>query len=105
MTIASVGGGTYAAYRANGGPNGLDFASRYFALSWVVFVRLVVFVFLPAMAFVFVLGALFAAFHVAQAHMDRYFSWVGAVVGVIFLTSYYCRLVHHLRQVAAPQAG
>jgi len=57
------------------------------------------------MVLVFSLGAAFAAFHVAEAEMDRYFSWVGAVVGVIYLLMYYGRLVHHLRQVVSSRIG
>jgi hypothetical protein len=105
FTIASVAGGTYAAYRANGGPHGLDFASRYFALGWVLFVRLFVFLLLPAMVFVFALGGAFALFHMAESEMDRYFSWVGTVVGAVYLVTYYGRLVHHLRQVATSGIG
>jgi hypothetical protein len=105
LTIVSVGAGTYAAYRANGGAHGLDFASRYFALGWVLFVRLLVLLFLPAMVFVFALGGVFAVFELAEAEMERYLGWMGAVVGVVYMITYYGRLAHHLRQVATSRIG
>jgi len=100
LTIALVAGGTYAAYRANGGPVGLDFASRCFALGWVLFVRLAILLFLPAMVLVFVAGGVFGAFQMEEGQMDRAFNWAGAAVGVTFEVIYYSRLVRHLRELA-----
>jgi hypothetical protein len=57
------------------------------------------------MVFVFALGGAFALFHMAESEMDRYFSWVGTVVGAVYLVTYYGRLVHHLRQVATSGIG
>lgn len=39
--------GTWYLYRVNGGSRGVDFFARYFSIAWVVFMRQLVFVFLP----------------------------------------------------------
>lgn len=105
LTIAIVGGGTYAAYRANGGQAGSDFASRYFALGWVLFLRLAVLFFAPATALVFGAGAAFGAFESESERFDSAFEWAGAAVGLTFEAVYYWRLVHHLRQLAGAGSG
>ncbi len=39
VNLATLGVGTALAYRCNGGQDGVDFASRLFALGWVVGIR------------------------------------------------------------------
>jgi len=100
-TIILVGTGTYAAYRANGGRGGSDFPSRYFALGWVLFIRLAAMLFLPAMALLFAAGATLGAFHGEDQALDSAWGWAGAGVGILFEAVYYLRLVRHLGQVAS----
>jgi hypothetical protein len=102
LMIIFVGGGTCAAYRANGGPGGVDFTSRYFALGWVILVRLAVLLFLPAMVLVFVASG---GFEMEGELTDRAFGWAGAAVGITLEITYYSRLVYHLRELAAARAG
>lgn len=97
LMIVVVGGGTYAAYRANGGQRGFDFASRYFALGWVLFLRLGLLLFVPAMALVLGIGAALGAFQAETERTDDAFGWAGAVVGLAFESVYYWRLTHTSR--------
>ncbi len=67
-------GGTYIAYRANGGPTGTDFAARYLAVSWVVSIRITI---LFALAVVLVVcgawTALVAIQGVGHPHTSSWF--------------------------------
>ena len=54
VTLALFAGGTNAAYRVNGGAEGLDFVARYLALSWVLGIRLFVLVLVPLLGLVMV---------------------------------------------------
>jgi len=104
VTIMVVGAGTYAAYSANGGSAGADFASRYFALGWVLFIRLVVLVVLPAVVLMFAAGVALQRTRTP----DKPEEWGFSVVGILFEIVYYWRMVLHLRQVSgdrAQQAG
>ena len=100
-TIILVGTGTYAAYRANGGRGGSDFPSRYFALGWVLFIRLAALLFLPAMALLFAAGAALGAFQGEDRAVDSALGWAGAGISILFEGVYYVRLVQHLRQIAS----
>jgi hypothetical protein len=100
LMIVFVGGGTYAAYRANGGQAGFDFTSRYFALSWVLFIRLLVLVFVPAFFLLFGVMVATAFLWPEGDSSDMVLDWSIAVVIVAFEAVYYWRLVHHLKQVA-----
>lgn len=100
-TILLVGGGSYAAYRANGGRTGVDSAARYFALSWVLGIRLSVLMFLPVML-VFVVWIVAVAFIWPEWKVsDTVTRGVAAVSVVAFEATFYWRLVHHLGQIAA----
>jgi hypothetical protein len=47
IELAFLGAGTALAYRCNRGQDGVDFAGRYFALSWVIGIRVAV-IMIPA---------------------------------------------------------
>ena len=99
--IAVAGGGIYAAYRANGGSAGADFAARYFALGWVLFLRLALLFFVPAIMLVVAGGAAFGDFDEAKPEStDDALGWTAALVWLVFESVYYWRLAHHLKQVA-----
>jgi uncharacterized protein (TIGR02246 family) len=104
-SVAFFGGGTYAAYRANGGANGLDFAARYLALGWVLTVRLVVLAFLPLLLVAMVVLVVMAVAQtdpasVAIASDDLSSDWIVELVSVAFIAVFYWRLVHHFQDVA-----
>jgi hypothetical protein len=100
-TVLLVGGGSYAAYRANGGRTGVDFAARYFALGWVLGIRLSVLMFLPVML-LFLAWVLAPTFIWPEWQVSDVASIRAAVVSVVaFEAAFYWRLVHHLGQVAA----
>ena len=101
MMVVLVGAGTYAAYSANGGRSGSDFASRYFALGWVLFIRLVVLAVLPTVVLVFAASAI----QQGTATPGKPAEWGFAFVGILFEIGYYWRMVFHLRQVAIADVG
>ena len=80
--------GTVYAYRCNNGAQGQHFLQRYFALGWVIVVRLLA-VTLPL---TFVLFAILSTPDGTTWHM----AVLTAVVGFVF----YQRLGHHIRTVA-----
>ena len=107
LTLTLFAAGTYAAYRANGGNDGLDFAARYLALGWVLTIRLLVLVFVPLLlvAFIAVMVWLIAQSDVAAADTlsdDWGPEWIGEAVTVVFLAIFYWRLARHFRDIARP---
>jgi hypothetical protein len=105
VTLVLFAGGTYAAYRANGGADGLDFVARYLALGWVLGIRLFVLVFLPLLlvalvAFVVVALAQGDAASATAASEDLAPDWVIEVVIMAWLAVFYWRLVRHFHDVA-----
>lgn len=98
--ILFVSGGTYAAYGANGGSAGLDFPARYFALTWVLFIRLSVLGLMPA--FLLLFWAMFAAAfkHGAGELSPAPIGWSVAAIVIGFEALYYWRLVHHFAEIA-----
>jgi hypothetical protein len=105
VTLVLFAGGTYAAYRANGGAQGLDFAARYLALGWVLSVRLFVLIFLPLLflalvAFVVVALAQADAPSTTAASEDLAPDWVIEIVIMAWLALFYWRLVQHFHDVA-----
>jgi hypothetical protein len=93
--ILFVGGGTYAAYRANGGRQGSDFVARYVAISWVLGNRLAVMLLLPIMAVLFVLAMVFPDGEPSSQILET----SGMAFALGFEALFYWRLVHHVRQV------
>jgi uncharacterized membrane-anchored protein YitT (DUF2179 family) len=107
VTLALFAGGTYAAYRVNGGAEGLDFVARYLALSWVLGIRLFVLVLVPLLvlvmvAFVVVALAQTDAATTTAASEDLASDWVIEVVIIGFVAIFYWRLVSHFRDVTTP---
>ena len=107
VTLALFAGGTYAAYRANGGAEGLDFVARYLALGWVLGIRLFVLVFLPLLllllvAFVVVAIAQADAATTTAASEELTPDWVIEVMVMVWVAIFYWRLMSHFRDVATP---
>ena len=107
LTLTLFAAGTHAAYRANGGNDGLDFAARYLALGWVLTLRLLVLVFLPLLlvAFIAVMVWVISQADVAAADTlsdDWGPEWIGEAVTIVFLAIFYWRLARHFRDVARP---
>ncbi len=105
VTVALFTGGTYAAYRANGGPQGIDFVARYLALGWVLTIRLFVLVFLPLLLLVLVAVAVVAvtqadAASPAAASEELPLDWLVEIAIMVFVAIFYWRFVHHFREVA-----
>ena len=88
--------GTYLSFRANGGDMGIDFASRYFAIGWVLMIRLVVLVGLP-----FLLAMLLIILPGTEP-TEGEIAWLGAGTGVGFVAIYYWRLWRHIKNIATP---
>jgi uncharacterized membrane-anchored protein YitT (DUF2179 family) len=87
LDVAIVAFGTYLAYKANGSDAGRDFASRYFALGWVITIR----IFLLSLPLIFVGVIVAGRWGDRAAESD----WEGAVIGLIFEVVLYWQLVHH----------
>ena len=107
VTLVLFAGGTYAAYRVNGGAEGLDFVARYLALTWILCIRLFVLVLVPLLvlvivAFVIVALAQADAGTTMAASEDVAPDWVIEVVIMAFVAIYYWRLITHFRDVATP---
>jgi hypothetical protein len=101
--IAIVLAGTVAAYRANGGASGRQFLARYFALGWVLGIRLTAFLLIPLML---IYGV------VALTSGEQSTAAALVLLGCTSLWSvvFYARLAVHMREVAAggapsPQAA
>ena len=88
--------GLWAAYRANGGPNGTDLAGRFLAVGWVIGLRLAVLL-LAFMVVVFGI-IMVQAFreHELSGRSIELTAWVTAVLTEIV---FYWRLTHHLALV------
>jgi hypothetical protein len=90
--------GTLLAYQANGGAHGNDFAARYFALGWVLAVRLVVLFGIPVLVLMLLFSfvSAFLAVSRGEPHTgDAAIGWAIAVLMMIFEILYYWRLMHH----------
>jgi len=104
VTLALFAGGTYAAYRANGGADGVDFVARYLALGWVLTIRLFVLVFIPLLVFAMVALAVVALTQAGTAATsarseDLAADWLVEIVIMGFVAIFYWRLVRHFRDV------
>ena len=109
VTVALFTGGTYAAYRANGGPEGLDFAARYLALGWVLTIRLFALIFLPLLllalvAFVVIALAQADGASTTPASEDLAADWLVELMIMVFVGIFYWRFVHHFREIATRSA-
>jgi hypothetical protein len=103
--IATIAVGIYAAYRANGGSRGRDFAARFLALAFVVGVRVFVLVILPVM---FVLALVAEAIDARSPgfRTSSTFLWIQATVAFVLAYVFFAaRLVAHFRDVATAPSG
>lgn len=97
VTLVATVVGTLLAYQANGGAGGSDFAARYFALGWVVGIRLIVLLLLPSLVFFFIFSFV-SAFRAAggeQGTGDATAEWMIAMFTAVFEIVYYWRLMHY----------
>jgi hypothetical protein len=99
--VLIVAVGTYAAYRANGGSSGRDFAARFVALGFVVGLRILVLVITPVMVLFLVLtgapGSRWSRIQDSEA-----FAWIQSIVLLaLSYVTFAVRLVSHFRDVAA----
>lgn len=105
VTLVLFVGGTYAAYRANGGAQGLDFVARYLALGWVLMIRLFVLVFLPLLLLAMVALVVVAVTQAdaatpTVASEDLAADWLVELMIMVFVAIFYWRFIHHFREVA-----
>ena len=84
--------GTIYIYRQNGGGGGQHFLQRYFAVGWVVVVRLIVVLILVAVAFYGTLAAVGADTESTHWYDFLFLAVVEAVI--------YWRIGHHVRDLA-----
>lgn len=84
--------GTIHVYRCNGGEHGRHFLQRYFALGWVVMIRLVVFATPVLVLVVSIMEAM------GESYEET--SWIGFLSGGILECLCYWRLAHHVADVA-----
>jgi hypothetical protein len=96
--------GTLAAYSANGGAHGSDFAARYFAIGWVLAIRLIILLLLPLFVLFFIVAGVLVAGSEGQEPSEATSAWIGAGLTIVFEIVYYWRLMHHFRSVTAPSA-
>ena len=89
--------GTYAAYVSNGGAQGSDFLARYFAISWVVSIRVCAAAVLVLLAFVLLSAATDAAW---LADPEASIPGENAIV-VLFVALIYWRVASHMSGVRA----
>ncbi len=88
--IAAIG--TIYIYRQNGGAEGQHFLQRYFAVGWVITIRLLVVFFLVAVAFYGTLDAIGA--ETESSH------WYDFLFVAVLEAVYYWRIGHHVRDLA-----
>lgn len=84
--------GTICAYRANGGAAGAAFAAKYFSISFVVGIRLLVYL-TPLMAVVW--GAYYWSSFVSGATIQT--GWFDVVIYSAWLGAVYASIVKHIR--------
>ena len=87
--------GTYASYRANGAGVGEDFASRYFALGWVLGIRLMVMVVVPL-----ILGVFLFLYLIRAEPTDAEICWLAVGTAVAVQLVFYRQLWSHIGQLA-----
>jgi hypothetical protein len=103
--IATIAVAIYAAYRANGGSRGRDFAARFLALAFVVGLRVLVLVIIPVMLVLALAGAAIEA-QSPGFRTSSMFLWIQATVAFLLAYVFFAtRLVAHFRDVAAASSG
>jgi formate hydrogenlyase subunit 4 len=97
-TVVLTFGGLWAAYRANGGPHGSDFAARLVALTWVVGWRL-----FPAFILLMLIAVVLAPEQFASDDAPTTPLLVAITLG--YQLVFYWRLWVHLRDLISPVQG
>jgi hypothetical protein len=95
VVLGIAAAGTFAAYRANGGRAGRDFLVRYFALTWVVGIRVVTFLLIPVVL-------LYAALSPDEHGRGGSPMLADLLCVTAVSTAFYWRLAHHMRTIGAP---
>jgi uncharacterized membrane-anchored protein YitT (DUF2179 family) len=106
LGLVTLGIGIYAAYRANGGVQGHDFAARFFALGWVVSIRLMALVIVPAFVVYAIISNIITGGARGGSAASERLVWGQAALA--FLLSYVLfvvRLLAHFRDIAIAPAG
>jgi hypothetical protein len=93
--------GTYLAYRANRGASGLDFFTRYFAITWVATVRFSVVVILAMLLLRLYLRAR-GVLPPVMSTAPQQLTLPEAVVYAVASLLYWWRVCVHMRQAAVP---
>lgn len=95
-------GGTYVAYRANGGASGQHFLSRYFPIIWVLTIRFLVFMIPILIVAGFVMFSFTDQLFGAEAEEADFpvFSRAVLIASWIWFLVFYYRLAVHMRGVA-----
>ncbi|MEM7626501.1 MAG: hypothetical protein AAF333_12975 [Planctomycetota bacterium] len=91
-TAITVLGAIYV-YRRNGGPNGQEFLSRYFAIGWVVALRVIVVCVGPLALFYIMLGA--------AGHDSDTTQWYEVPIYALLEVAIWWRVGHHTSELAA----
>ena len=86
--------GTLYAFRCNGGATGSQFLTRYISLSWVLGIRIVVFVLAPLVACVLAIES------AVLGELPEHTTPFAAAAGVAYSFAFYLRLATHIREVA-----
>jgi hypothetical protein len=98
--VLTVAIGTYAAYQANGGSAGRDFAARFVALGFVVGLRVLVLLVIPAMVLFAALGST-AETRWPRIQENEAFAWFKSLLLLVLsYVIFAARLVSHFREVA-----
>jgi multisubunit Na+/H+ antiporter MnhF subunit len=96
LTVLVTVVGLWTAYRANGGPHGIDLAGRFLALGWVIGLRLMVLCL--ALLVIMVVIVLVLAFR-GQELSDRSIELSAWTMVLVVEIVFYWRLTHHLALV------
>ena len=95
-SLVTILGGTFMAYRANGGAQGTQFLERFLSLLWVVFWRLIPMFFLLA----WIAGILRTMTYGEGHYQLTAFGFVFSVVAEVL---YYQRVYSHMKQLNADE--
>lgn len=101
-TVIFTIGGTYVAYRANGGASGRQFLSRYFPLMWVLTIRFLAWM-IPILIGVGLLMFGIAMILLDTESEDPDFSSISRymlIASWVWFLVFYYRLAVHMRDVA-----
>ena len=95
LSVLTVVVGTTYVFVKNGGSAGLDFLPRYLALSWVLAVRFLVLVMVPAMVGYLIIHELISEVPEQATAGD-------VILVMVMEVAYYWRMGHHIGEIARP---